>query len=192
MQWVGRCCRSPTTHGTQGWVGWMQHRIELGLLERGAFGHLLPLERAPPVAPPLHGQKLQRGAAARRFVLLHPAAAFPGRLCPGAKAVRAECAAEAKQSFQDFGAGSGEENLSARTLDVPNIVRRFGGPNSAKPKLPRQVRARAEMISAGVDSLPRLTVNGFVSLLTFLAFRLVGQAQRHPPPRFGGASSVRP
>ena len=110
----------------------MQHRIELGLLERGAFGHLLPLERAPPVAPPLHGQKLQRGAAARRFVLLHPAAAFPGRLCPGARAVRAECAAEAKQPCQGFGAGSGEENLSARTLDVPNIVRRFGGPNSAK------------------------------------------------------------
>jgi len=72
----------------------MQHRIELGLLERGAFGHLLPLERAPPVAPPLHGQKLQRGVAARRFVPPDAAAALAGRLCPGAGSVRAECAAK--------------------------------------------------------------------------------------------------
>ena len=78
---------------------------------RGTLGHLLPVERAPPAAPPLHGQKLQCGVAARRFVLLHPAAALAGRLRAGAGSVRAGRAAEGKPLFQDFGAGRSEEGL---------------------------------------------------------------------------------
>jgi len=113
----------------------MQHRIELGLLERGAFGHLLPLERAPPVAPPYMGKKLQRGAAARRlccFTLrLRSRVAFAQAQGPSVPNVQPK-----RTILSRFGAGSGEENLSARTLDVPNIVRRFGGQTPQNPNCP--------------------------------------------------------